>query len=238
MEKTRQAFIGIVHSMNCGYEAIDVLSARPLTAEEAIGNPGRTDYPIQTGKEVMIEAVFRGCKGQAFTDQPGEFHGNVQSVIDLPLKDNFERAVYIATVNAVLRSYGVIDKTVHCKDKEPAQCALQLAEYVSKRFGNPRIAFVGLQPGMVSALSEAFEMRVVDLDTQNIGKRFGDVVVESADKTEEILQWGEIVLATGSTSVNDSMRRLFSEKPTIFYGVTVSGIASINGLEQFCPYGH
>ncbi len=82
-------------------EAVTVVSARPLSPEEAIGKPDRTDFPILKGKEVMLEATFKGARGQAFTDMPGNFQGSLQKLIDLELRNNFERAVFIAGFNAV-----------------------------------------------------------------------------------------------------------------------------------------
>ena len=56
-------------------EQITVVSARTLSAKEAIGNPDRDDFPLLKGKEFMVEASFRGAKGQAFTDMPGNYKG-------------------------------------------------------------------------------------------------------------------------------------------------------------------
>jgi len=237
LEKTRKKLIEIMKEEGWDNEQVDVLSARTLTAKEAIGSPERNDYPILKGKEVMMEAVFRGAKGQAYTDQPGNYSGTLKDIINLPLNNNFERAIYIATLNAMLRYLGILDKTVHCKDQEPSMCARKLVEYLY-RFGKPRIAFIGLQPGMVAELSKHFKMRVVDLDVENIGKQFGEVLIEDVSYTQEIIDWGDIILATGSTVVNNSLEGFLVNKPTIFYGVTVAGIAYLNQLEQYCPCGH
>lgn len=238
LEKTRKELVKIIDEMSWQDEAVDIVSARPLTPDEAIGSPDRDDYPILKGKETMLEASFRGCKGQAFTDQAGNYNGTLMDIINLPLKSNFERAVFIATTNAILRAQGKIDKTIHCRDKEPRECAQEFTRYISNRFGNPRIAFVGFQPGMITELSKKFELRVVDLDPDNIGKQCGEAVVEDVSHTKEIIDWGDIILATGSTSANDSIKNFIVDKPAIFYGVTVSGLAYLNDLDQFCHCGH
>jgi len=95
-----------------------------------------------------------------------------------------------------------------------------------------------LQPGMVAALSQEFEIRVVDLDPDNIGKIKAGVLIEDVSHTEEILEWGDIILATGSTSVNDSLAGLLGSKPIIFYGVTIAGLSYLHGFEQYCPCAH
>ncbi len=216
-------------------EMVKVVSARPLSPEEAIGKPDRTDYPLQKGKEVMIEAVFRDARAQAFTDMPGTFQGSLRDLIGLDLRNNFERAVFIAGFNAVMRHFGRVEHTVHCKDGAPKTCAEQLPAFVEGHFGSPRIAFIGYQPAMIEKLSQSFSLRVVDLDKDNIGTlRFG-IPIEGPEKTGEALSWGDIILATGSTCVNDTIVSFLGDKPVVFYGVTVAGLATLRGYRRFCP---
>lgn len=238
LKKMQMELAEIANEMSWQDESVNVVNTRALTVKEAIGSPERQDYPIQKGKEVMLETTFKGSRGQAFTDQPGNFIGTLQDVVDLQLQSNFERAVFIATLNAVLHFQGKIDKTVHCRDEEPGICATHLVKVIRERFGNPRIAFVGLQPGMVEALHKEFEIRVTDLDPDNVGKIKAGVLIEDVSHTEEIIEWGDIVLATGSTAVNDSLSGLLGNKPVIFYGITAAGIAYLNGLERYCHCGH
>lgn len=219
-------------------EHIAVVSARTLTPREAIGTPDRDDFPLLKGKEVMIEAVFRDAKGHAFTDMPGRFEGTLRDIIEQPFKNNFQRAVFIASLNAVMRALGLIESSVHCRDKEPADCARKLVETVKERFGNPRIAFVGFQPAMIEQLSGSFRIRVLDLDADNIGKKKFNLVIEGPEATEEVLAWGDIILATGSTCVNGTITRFLGEKPVIFFGVSVAGAAKACGFDRYCPYSH
>lgn len=220
------------HMMN---EKVHIVSARPLTPEEAIGNPDRTDYPILNGKEVMVEAIFRDERAQAFTDMPSNFEGTLQDLLGLGLRNNFERAVFIAGFNAAMRYFGRVSGTIHCKDTEPKKCAEQLPAFVTSRFGKPKIAFIGYQPAMIEKLAESFLLRVVDLDKDNIGAtRFGQVI-EGPDSTEDCLSWCDLILATGSTCVNGTITAFLNRKPVVFYGMTVSGPAAICGYTRFCP---
>jgi len=219
-------------------EHIAVVSARTLTPKEAIGTPDRDDYPLLKGKEVMVEAVFRDAKGPAFTDMPGRLEGTLRDIIELPLSNNFQSAVFIASLTAVMRALGLVEGSVHCRDKEPASCARQLVETVKEKFGAPRIAFVGFQPAMIEQLSGSFPIRVLDLDDDNIGKEKFNLVVEGPEATEEVLAWGDIILATGSTCVNGTITKFIGDKPVIFYGVSVAGVAKACGFERYCPYGH
>lgn len=219
-------------------ESVQVVSARPLSPEEAIGRPDRTDFPLQKGKEVMIQATFKGTRAQAFTDQPGHFQGTIKEIANLGLQNNFERAVFIATFNAVMRHFGRASNTVHCKDGEPKACAEQLPDFVRERFGTPKIAFIGYQPAMIEKLSQVFSLRVIDLDPDNIGStRFG-LAIEGPEKTEEALLWGDVILATGSTSVNATIASFLVKKPVVFYGVTIAGPAALYGYVRYCPCSH
>ncbi len=216
-------------------ETVQVVSARPLSPEEAIGRPDRTDFPLQKGKEVMIEATFKGTRAQAFTDMPGHFHGSLKEIADLGLRNNFERAVFVAAFSAVMRHFGRTSNTVHCKDGKPKACAEQLPAFVRERFGMPKIAFIGYQPAMIEKLSQSFPLRVIDLDPDNIGSRPFGFTIEGPEKTGEALLWGDIILATGSTSVNATITSFLDTKPVVFYGVTVAGPAALYGYTRYCP---
>lgn len=234
----KERFFNLIKEKNLMSSKVEVVSARTLTPQEVIGRPERDDFPLLKGKELMIQADFNGSLGQAFTDMPGNYSGSLQEILAMPLDNNFEKAVFIATLNAVLRYLNYISKTVHCKDKEPAECAAHLVDYIKERFDNPRIAFIGMQPAMIEALTAYFKIRVTDLDKDNIGKRKGGVLIESVSKTKEILSWADIVLATGTTAVNNTLPSLLIEKPIIFYGVTIAGVAYLKGYEQYCFCGH
>ncbi|MDD9302404.1 MAG: hypothetical protein HUK40_08695 [Desulfobacter sp.] len=58
------------------------VTARALSVTEAIGNPEDDDYPIQKGKEKLMQADFKSSFGQAFTDHFGNFKGSVKDVLD------------------------------------------------------------------------------------------------------------------------------------------------------------
>ena len=237
-EDIKERFFNLIKEKDLMSSKVQVVSARTLTPQEVIGKPERDDFPLLKGKEIMLQADFKGSLGQAFTDMPGNYNGTLQEVLAMPLDNNFKRAVFIATLNAVLRYLNYISKTVHCKDKEPGDCAAHLVDYIKERFGNPRIAFIGMQPAIVEALAAQFEIRVVDLDPDNVGQRRCGILIEDAAHTKEILPWADVILATGTTVVNDTLTPLLIEKPIIFYGVTIAGVAYLKGYEQYCFCGH
>jgi hypothetical protein len=235
-ESLRRQLLDMIETNQWQDELIDIVYTRPLSAIEAIGRPERDDYPILVGREVILETEFKGAKGQAFTDQPGSFSGTLQDVVNLPLNSNYQRAVFIATLNAVLRYMGKIGNTVHCKDDAPERCSRALVSYVKEHYGQPKIAFIGYQPALISALAREYELRATDLNPDNIGKSNLGVLIEPAAKTEEVLDWADIIVATGSTIVNSSIVKYLDTKPVLFYGITVAGAACLNDWQTFCPY--
>jgi len=234
----RRRFMEILEEKGVMDEHLEVVSAWTLNAEDAIGRPERNDYPLLKGKEVMIEANFRGAKGQAFTDTPGGFDGILRDVTEFPLTNNFQKALFIASLNAVMRYFGLIDGTIHCKDKEPGLCAKRFVEVIRERFGAPKIAFIGFQPAMIEELSRAFQIRVLDLDKENIGKEKFNLIIEGPERQDGVLSWCDIILATGSSCVNSTITDFIKTKPVIFYGVSVAGAAKILELNRYCPYSH
>ena len=215
-----------------------VIKAVPLSPEEAIGNPEDRDYPLITGRECLMQANFRGSLGQAFTDMYGDFSGKLSDVIEMDSTNNFRRAVFISSLNAVMRHLGLITKTIHCKNNEPRECSHELIKYIEANYGQPKVAMVGLQPRMVEALSKRFEIRTTDMDQANIGtKKFG-VTIQSPEKTTVNLDWADVAVVTGTTIVNDTIGPIRISKPVIFYGITISGAAKLLNLEHFCYFGH
>lgn len=235
-ERLKEVLIQLIEEAGLSERSVRI-SARTLTPVEAIGDPERRDFPLVKGREVMLEATLDQAIGQAFTDMPAEYSGPLKEVSRLSLSDNAERGIFIATLNAVFRLMGWIDRTIHCKNEEPEECAKNLPEYIKSCQSDPKIAFIGFQPAMVDNLSRSFPIRVTDIDPDNVGQEKYGLIIESVDKTPEIIDWSNIVLATGSTLVNNTYRSLLRNKPIIFYGVTVTAIAYITGCGHYCFCG-
>lgn len=210
------------------------VKARTLTVHEAIGDPEGEDFPLQKGKERLMEAVFRGARGQAFTDRFGDFSGTLADVASMPLENNFRRAVFVAAVNATARALGLCDRTVHCRDKEPDECAAKFCEYIAGRFGDVKITQVGFQPKIIQALSARFPLQVLDLDPDNIGTVRHGAEILGPDRREEALARADLLVVTGSTLANDTVGDFLGGRPVIFYGTTIAGAAALMGWERFC----
>jgi uncharacterized protein (DUF4213/DUF364 family) len=229
----RKRLLDLCESHNLLNEPVRI-RARVLSTEEAIGNPEADDFPLQKGKERLMSAEFGTGTGQAFTDLYGDFSGKLQDVIDMPLKNNFKRAIFVSAMNAVLRHLKEIQGTIHCRDKEPALCAAELVHFIRDRYGEPKITQVGFQPRMVEHLTAAFPYRILDMDPDNIGTRKFGAQVEGPEATPEAVAWADLLLVTGTTLVNGTINDFLSHKPVLFYGTTIAGAAHLMNWTRFC----
>ncbi|WP_456419652.1 Rossmann-like domain-containing protein [Methanocaldococcus infernus] len=197
------------------------------------------DYPLVTGKEVLLRAYLKGCKGEAFTDKPIEFEGTIREVLE---RNNIQELV--AVLNAVMKYLNLTDKTEHCKGDEPERCAKELAKML-KEENIKRVGIIGFQPAFVKELVKTFgaeNVIVSDLNPENVGKVKYGVKVIHGSNNEELIKKSDIVLATGSTIVNGTFEEIYNlakkyNKRIIFYGTTIAGISKLLNLERFCVLG-
>lgn len=235
-ETIKKEFIKLITEQRLQGEKV-VIRATPLSPGQAIGNPEDKDYPLVVGVERLMQAEFRGSLGQAYTDMYGDFSGTLSEIMEMDLKNNFRRAIFISSLNAVMRHLGLIARTVHCKDNQPRECSYELVSYIEKNHGQPKVAMVGFQPRMVQALAKHFELRVTDMDRDNIGKEKFGAKIYDPGHAKENLNWCDIALVTGSTIVNNTIAQFRTAKPVIFYGISIVGAAKLLGLNHFCPLG-
>lgn len=230
-------FVRILEEHDMASDEI-IIKARGLSPEEAIGNTSRKDYPILSGREVMLEAEYRGSGGQAFTSAPSGFRGKLSDILDMDIDDDpHVRGLFIAAMNAVMRYLGLADRTIHCKDGEPEECARQAAAYIKENYGTPRIALVGYQPALLETLSKEFPLRVLDLNPDNVGSiRYGIKVEHGEDDRREVVDgWAQLILCTGSTLCNGTIvDYLDIDKEVLFFGTTLSGSADMLGCRRIC----
>lgn len=220
------------------------IAVKGLTPKEAIGVTERKDFPLLHGKECLIQANFRNALGQAFTDSPGNFKGRIKEILGLELTDNGERALFIATLNAVMRYLGTADKTIHCKNESPELCAKEIVRSIIDKYGaNANVGIIGFQPAIIDNFSKSISsqnIKVTDLDQENIGKvKYGVPVWDGRKMEEELFKTCDVVLATGSTIVNDTLGQLTDLsgrycKPLYFYGTTIAGPAKVLNLARLC----
>jgi uncharacterized protein (DUF4213/DUF364 family) len=244
LENSKNQLVEIV-TKNRLLDAYVSVLVKTLTPEEAIGEPGRRDFPIILGKERIVEAEVLGAKAHAFTDSPGEFAGNLKEVLTLPLTSNRERSIYVAILNATLKYLNLIENTIHCKDEDPERCGKEIASQLLQRYGKTKIGFIGLNPAIAENLVETFgaeNVRITDLNKQNVNSsKYGVKVWDGNDMTEELIKQSDVILITGTTFVNGTFDHIMLcvqnyRKDYLIYGVTGAGICKLLGLNRICPY--
>lgn len=214
------------------------VKAKSLTAEEAIGVTERKDYPILTGTDVMIEATYQGAKGQAFTNAPADFSGTLADLLNLDYRNDAQAAgLLVASINAVLGSMGLCDRTVHCRNHGPKRCGVEIGNYIRQNYGNKNILVVGYQPSIIENLSSrGLKVRVLDLDPKNVGfERCGIPIEHGVKDMLDAKQWADVILCTGSTVCNGTIvDYLNTGKQTYFFGTSLAGVAALLGLPRLC----
>lgn len=238
-EKLKNGFLQVLKQHQIENDTVTV-SCRALTPQEAIGETARKDFPIITGKDVMIEATYRGSRGQAFTDSPTAFSGTLSEILQMEIAHNSHNCgIFIATLNAVMNSIGLCSGTVHCKTDGPEQCALDMLAFLRENYPHiRRIALIGYQPSLLEMLSRSeYEVRVLDLNPGNIGQeRYGVVVEDGACKKEEVIHsFADLILCTGSTLCNGTIvDYLDLPVEVLFFGITIAGSADLLGVKRVC----
>jgi len=200
------------------------------------------DYALMRGKEVIVDCEIRGFHGQAFTDSPLQVKGKVKELLNLNVNSSKDRALLFSCLNCLMAMTGEICNTVHCRKDAPEKCGEMLADEIERLFGRAvRVAHIGFQPGHVKAMVARFkEVKVTDLNPDNIGKvKFG-VKILSGDENFKVIEWADVACITGSAIVNGTLfdlLRLCEDKGVhaIVYGVTIKGAAKIMGIPVFCP---
>ena len=219
------------------------ITSKGLTPTEAIGVTKRDDFPIISGREIMLMAEYQGSFGQAFTDSPALFNGSLEEILALDIvNDDYSRGLFIASLNAVMKHLNLIEKTIHCKDDEPEMCALEVAKFTEENYKDKKIALIGYQPAILESLSKNnYNVRVLDLNPAHVGKERYGVKVENgvADYDEVVLNWADVVYCTGSTLCNASIVNFLDlDKEVIFFGTTIAGTAKILNLKRACFCSH
>lgn len=219
-----------------------IVTAWALKPAEAIGSPRRTDYPILAGKEVLIEAALGDARGQAFTDTPVQFVGSLHDALAMPLNDNGARAVFVATLNALYAHLGLVSRTRHCKDDGPETCAAEMARRAIAA-GARAVGVIGFNPAIVAAMVAAFgtkRVRCSDLNPAVIGStQSGVTILDGRTDNAALMRGVDLVLATGTTFVNDTAAALLDAARAagtrlVFFGVTCAAVCHILQLERWC----
>ncbi|MGC9197821.1 MAG: Rossmann-like domain-containing protein [Acidobacteriaceae bacterium] len=218
------------------------VKARPLTPEEAIGAPTRRDYPILEGKEQVVQATVLEARGQAFTDSPSDISCQLGQVLALPLDQNRNRAIFLATMNALMASLNMVEGVLHCKDDHPERCAARMASQALDQ-GARTVGLIGLNPAIAEALVREFgpdAVCITDLNPRNIGqRRFGVAIWDGRTETRQLISACDLILVTGTALANGTFDAILQEasaqaKRLVVFGITGAAVCQLLGMERWC----
>ncbi len=243
LKKAQKLFIQVLMKKNISLD--EHIAAEPLGVEEALGDPSPyKDFALQRGVEKLVEVKYREARGQAFTSCPLRWKGTLGEVLDLPLESDRERALLVASMNAVGRCLDLADKTVHCKDDGPERCGKKMAAELVEKYGMDQvIGIVGYQPALLKNIVSRFgpeKVRTADLNPENIGKVACGVPIWDGEKDlDRIAEECSLCMATGSSLSNNTLDRILEafcrkDKKVIFYGTTIAFPAVLLGLDRLC----
>jgi len=167
--------------------------------------------------------------------------------LSLELNTNDARAIFDATLNAVMAHLGLVTGVRHCHDEELEKCAAEIAQHILTNYGKVKVSLVGYQPAILENLVLALgadNVHCTDLNPKNVGtKKFGAEVWDGRIDTERPIKWCDIVLATSSTIINNTFDGIKAGTTTqgkqlIIFGVTGAGASVLLGLERLCFQPH
>lgn len=197
------------------------------------------DYSIAKGEEKIMECTFKNSKAQVFTPIPTNTSLKLSEVLKLNLQNIASRSLFYCALNAVMRHYGLISGTVHCRKDSPLECAKLLAEKLRNIRGK-KILLIGYQPAFAQKLSENFDLFITDMNPKNINRKVQNTKILSHLENFKLIPEVDMVLVTGSSLINGTFWDLYecaveNKKQFISYGISVAGASKILGIERHCP---
>jgi hypothetical protein len=183
------------------------ITSRALKNEKAIGNPDRKDFPLLTGKEVLLQADIDGFLGQALTNKMGQVKKTIHCLNNEP--EDCAKEI----------CKEIIEKHGHCKvgiiGYQPA-----ILEHCAQAFGAENVMITDLNSDNVGDMR--YGVKVMDgfTDTKQLVE-FADVLLVTGT-----------ILANGT---DRGVLMKIQEKPFYFFGTTCAGLAHINDYKRICP---
>ena len=174
-----------------------------------VRNPKLPLCPYPRG--VCTEACFGDRHGHVVSADPIQACTKVSFMFGAPLKSPVERTAACAIINAVTGFFCINRKMNACDEAHHAPCLESLRAEVRGK----RVAVVGEAQGLPDALGTA-------------------LISDPAD--------ADILLVTGPGLVSDNglaaIEAALGAKRVIFLGPSTAGVALLQKVEHWCPYGH
>lgn len=166
--------------------------------------------PCQYENGACMEACFGGRTGEFVTFDPLRATTKIEFMFGAPLDTPATRGAACAILN-VVTGFLCLSRNIRAC---PASCHDACRQDLKTRLGTKTIFCI---------------------DTiQPVKQETGRVIVNDPDPADIILINGEGLIAAGT---GDIIKNYREKKAVILLGPSTAGIASLEKLERFCPYG-
>ena len=162
----------------------------------------------------------------------------------LPLENNAERALFVATLNSAMRFLFPEIKTVHCRNDTPSLCTKKIINHFAGSLSDKKIGLIGRQPAMLNALTYSLgadQVCCIDNDDNRDDTAESGTTIRQGPQAEilRLFETTDLVLTTGSAVVNGTLPELLNlgrqyQVPVYFYGASIAGTAKLMDLQRFC----
>jgi hypothetical protein len=164
----------------------------------------------QYERGACMVASFGGKTAEFVTDNPIRARTKISFMFDAPLEAPQARSAAGSILNVISGFFSLTRIQHAC----PAPAHTPCFDCLKKEIEGKRILCIGDMPAIKSG--------------------FTNYLVESPEEAEIILFNGDGII---DTSAGDIIEAYSSSKRIICLGPSASGIARLNGIEHFCPYG-
>ena len=217
----------------------DVIEAKVVHDIMDIEYPDTTKFEgIPSRAEHKVQAVFRGTKGQAFTETPREFTGTLREIVERPFDGKCIDSVLIASINAVMGHFGLCRGLCHCGRDMHEACGIRYKGYVANIHKTVNVVIVGYQAFLMRSIGSLDgHLWTMDRNYDNITKyRNGSVITNSGrENRDSAKKWADLIIITGSSLCNGTIVQwLDAGDKLLFYGVTIAGVAKLLDLKRLC----
>ncbi|QSZ67269.1 hypothetical protein RJ40_07010 [Methanofollis aquaemaris] len=165
----------------------------------------------QYPRGMCVEARFGDRTGHVVTTDPIEVATRISFMYGAPLKSPVERTAACAILNAVTGFFCINRKMNACDRAHHAPCLAELAATLEGK----QVCLVGEAEGVAAVLGASVT-----------------ATPEEAD----------VLLVTGPGLISDeglaAVEKALGEKQVIFLGPSTAGVATVLGIEHWCPYGN
>ncbi|HUH78549.1 MAG TPA: hypothetical protein VLY83_01500 [Methanoregula sp.] len=171
-------------------------------------NPDIVNCQYERG--ACMVATFGGKTAEFVTDNPVTALTKLSFLFGASFETPRARSAAGAVLNALTGFFSLSRVQHSC----PPSCHPQCLELTRKNFGGKRFFCAG--------------------DVQLIPSEFRNFVVSSPEEADIFLFTGEGIIDRGS---GDIIGRFRERKRIVCLGPSAAGIARINGIEHWCPFG-